>query len=238
METIKEILLVYGRIITILPLLLAATIFMGKRSIGELPVFDFLIIICLGAVVGADIADPKIEHIHTGMAVIALALLQKVIAYLNIKFRKVGKLLTFEPTLIILDGVFLVKNMRKIHYSLDNILQMLREKEIFDVSIVHLGFIEANGRLSVLKKQEQLTATRKDLGLKIESEDLSYPVIIEGKIDKETLTYLNTNEAWLKEQVNYKGFNNPKEIFYASLNKNLKLHISPNNSSTPDPLKH
>jgi uncharacterized membrane protein YcaP (DUF421 family) len=238
METIKEILLVYGRIITILPLLLAATLFMGKRSIGELPVFDFLIIICLGAVVGADIADPKIEHIHTGMAVIALALLQKVIAYLNIKFRKIGKLLTFEPTLIILDGVFLVKSMRKINYSVDNILQMLREKEIFDVSIVHLGFIEANGRLSVLKKAEQITATRGDLGLKIETAELSYPVIIEGKVDIETLSHLNTDETWLKEQLSNKGFNKTEEIFYASLDKNLKLHISPNNTSTPDPLKH
>ncbi|OLS40395.1 DUF421 domain-containing protein [Bacillus sp. MRMR6] len=238
METIKEILLVYGRIITILPLLLVATLFMGKRSIGELPVFDFLIIICLGAVVGADIADPKIEHIHTGMAVIALALLQRLIAYMNIKFRKVGRLLTFEPTLIILDGVFLVKNLRKIHYSLDNILQMLREKEIFDVTVVHLGFIEANGRLSVLKKAEQLTATRQDLGLKIESKELSYPVIIEGKIDYETLSHLNTNETWLKEQLNKKGFKKTEEIFYASLDKNFKLHISPNTSSTPDPLKH
>lgn len=43
METMKEILVVYGRIITILPLLLIVTLFMGKRSIGEMPVFDFLI---------------------------------------------------------------------------------------------------------------------------------------------------------------------------------------------------
>lgn len=67
METVKEILVVYGRIITILPLLLVVTLFMGKRSIGEMPVFDFLIIITLGAVVGADIADPKIEHLHTAV---------------------------------------------------------------------------------------------------------------------------------------------------------------------------
>ncbi|MCS3600250.1 uncharacterized membrane protein YcaP (DUF421 family) [Bacillus sp. JUb91] len=36
---------------------------MGKRAIGELPIFDFLIIITLGAVVGADIADPSIKHL-------------------------------------------------------------------------------------------------------------------------------------------------------------------------------
>ncbi len=49
-----EILKVYGRIITIIPCLLIMTLFMGKRAIGEVPVFDFLIIIVLGAVAGAD----------------------------------------------------------------------------------------------------------------------------------------------------------------------------------------
>jgi uncharacterized membrane protein YcaP (DUF421 family) len=48
LESVKEILGVYGRIITLVPLLLIVIIVMGKRSISELPVFDFIIIITLG----------------------------------------------------------------------------------------------------------------------------------------------------------------------------------------------
>lgn len=61
MHLIKELLIVTGRIVTILPLMLVITLYMGKRSIGELPVFDFLVVIILGAVVGADIADLKLN---------------------------------------------------------------------------------------------------------------------------------------------------------------------------------
>lgn len=43
LETVKELLLVTGRIATIFPLLLLIALYMGKRSIGELPVFDFLV---------------------------------------------------------------------------------------------------------------------------------------------------------------------------------------------------
>ncbi|MFC8685625.1 hypothetical protein [Brevibacillus porteri] len=57
MEGIGESMLVIGRVCTIIPLLLLVTLFMGKRSIGELPVFDFIIIITLGSVAGADIAE-------------------------------------------------------------------------------------------------------------------------------------------------------------------------------------
>lgn len=63
LELLKDVALVLGRVVTILPLLLFVTLFMGKRAIGELPVFDFLIIITLDAVVGADIADPDIHHL-------------------------------------------------------------------------------------------------------------------------------------------------------------------------------
>lgn len=49
--------------------MLFVTIMMGRRSIAELPVFDFLVVITLGAVVGADLADPNIDHIHTGVTV-------------------------------------------------------------------------------------------------------------------------------------------------------------------------
>lgn len=53
---------------------------MGRRSIGELPVFDFLVILILGAVVGADIADPNIEHLHTAVAIVLIGGLQMLIA--------------------------------------------------------------------------------------------------------------------------------------------------------------
>lgn len=77
-EFLKETGLIFGRIITILPLLLIVTLLMGKRAIGELPVFDFLIIVTLGAVVGADIADPSIHHLPTAMAIIGIGILQKL----------------------------------------------------------------------------------------------------------------------------------------------------------------
>lgn len=151
MELVKDLLLVAGRIVTIFPLLLAIALFMGKRSIGELPVFDFLVVIALGAVVGADIADPKIEHIHTGFAIILIGLMQRIVSILAIKYRKFGKLITFEPTVVISNGNLLEQNLRKVRYSIDNILQMLRENDVFHLDEVKLAVLESNGRLTVYK---------------------------------------------------------------------------------------
>ena len=173
MELIKELLLVTGRILTIIPLMLVVALYMGKRSIGELPVFDFLVVITLGAVVGADIADPEIPHIHTAVAIVLIGLFQKIVSKAVIKHRKLGHLITFEPTIVIQDGKLIIKSLKRLRYSVDNVLQMLREKGVFDISNVHLGIIEANGRISILKKNSKAVVTLEDMNLTKKSAAIS-----------------------------------------------------------------
>jgi uncharacterized membrane protein YcaP (DUF421 family) len=226
MDIIKDSFMLLGRIITILPLMLVITLIMGKRSIAELPVFDFLVIIVLGAVVGADIADPNIEHIHTAVAIVLIGIFHVIVSRLKIKYRKFGHIITFEPTIVIQDGKFVVKNLRKIRYSIDNILQMLREKDVFDINDVHLGIIEASGNISVLKKTNKSEVTVEDMNLTRAHPSLTYPVIIEGVVYDNVLAKLNLTENWLNQQLNYLKIKDIDEIFFASINEKREFHAT------------
>jgi uncharacterized membrane protein YcaP (DUF421 family) len=187
MQTLMEMLNIFGRILTILPLLLLITLWMGKRSIGELPVFDFLVIITLGSVVGADIADPDINHIFTFVAIIVIAAFQYVISTWSVKQRSFGRLVTFEPTVVMKDGMFLVDNLRKIRYSIDNVLQMMREKDIFDLREVDTAIIEASGNLSVYKRAEKQEVKIEDMGLVPTAPGMGYTLIADGQLYPEVL---------------------------------------------------
>ncbi|AFQ42776.1 DUF421 domain-containing protein [Desulfosporosinus meridiei] len=226
MELIKELLVVVGRIFTIIPLLLIVTLYMGKRAIGELPVFDFLVIITLGAITGADLADPSISHIHTAVAIILIGLFQKVITNSAIKHRKFGHLITFEPTIVIQDGQLIMSNLKKIRFSIDNILQMLREKDVFNISDVQIGIIEANGNLSVLKHANKDLVTLEDMNLTKVGSSLSYPIIIDGEIYGNVLKKLDLSEDWLEQQLATLNIKTPADIFFASVNNDNELHVS------------
>lgn len=226
MEFVKEMGILLGRVVTIIPLLLIATLFMGKRSVGELPVFDFLIIITLGAVVGADIADPQIPHIHTAVAIVLIGLFQRIVSRLKISFRKFGHWITFEPTIVIQDGQFVVKNLKSLRYSIDNILQMLREKDIFDLTEVHLGIVEANGRLTVLKIPEKSVVVAGDLNIANKASSLSYPLIMDGAVHQGVLAKLGLSPEWLKNELKNLSITDCNEIFFASINDKNELHIS------------
>ncbi len=229
LDLAKELVILFFRIITVLPLMIFITIMMGRRSIAELPVFDFLVVITLGAVVGADLADPNIDHIHTGVAVILIGLFQIVVTKWKISNRTFGRLITFEPTIVIHNGQFLVKNLYKIRYSIDNILQMLRENDIFDVSHVELAIVEANGQLTIHKKPSKATVTLEDMGL-TKSADLSYPVVIDGKLYKEVLEQLHLSEDWFYQELSKLEIRDIKSIFFASLTDQKQLHVSLNNN--------
>ncbi|SDK20424.1 DUF421 domain-containing protein [Sediminibacillus albus] len=231
-DLLKDSLLVFFRIITILPLLLVLTLFMGKRAIGELPVFDFLIVITMGAVVGADIADPSIKHLPTVVAILAISFLQRIVAKGKLANRKFGKLVTFEPTIVIQKGKLLNDNMKKIHYSIDNILQMLREKEVFDISEVETAIIEANGSISVMKKPAKNSVTLEDIGIVKKTVSLAFPVIVEGEIYSSVLEQLNIDENWLLKRLSEQNIPDKDAIFLATINKDLQLHVSLKNDST------
>ncbi|ANA80618.1 DUF421 domain-containing protein [Paenibacillus glucanolyticus] len=234
MELIKDLLVVLGRIYTIYPLLLAVTLFMGRRSVAELPVFDYIIILSLGSVIGADIADPHIEHIPTIFAIVAIGVLQKIGSVLLIKSRLIGKWMTFEPIIVIKDGQFLHKNLKKARYPIDNILQMLREDQIFDINTVDMAVLEPNGTLSVLKKMEKMTVTLEDLKLKRQDSGLSYAIIKEGRVQTITLQKLNLTGKWLENQLSEREIL-LDQVFFASLDEQMSLNITVYDKEIPVP---
>ncbi|KGP73341.1 DUF421 domain-containing protein [Pontibacillus yanchengensis] len=226
MDVLMDVMKVIFRIATILPFMLVIGLFMGKRSIGELPVFDFLVILVLGSVVGADIADPEINHIHTVVAMIGIAVLQKIIIYLKLKHRPVGKLLTFEPIVVIYNGKFVMENMKKINYSIDNVLQMLREKNVFHTEDVEIAIIEANGKMSLKLHPSKESILREDLSIYKPGKNFELPVILDGEIQHDILGWLNKTEEWLIEQLNALGEPNPELLFYVGFTQNQNLIVS------------
>ncbi|ADL06437.1 DUF421 domain-containing protein [Lacrimispora saccharolytica] len=214
------------RIITILPMFLVITLLTGRRKIGELPVFDFLSLLAVGAVVGADIADPDIEHWPTAYAVILIMLLHYIYSIVLVKSKRVGKLLTFEPVVVIENGQFVKGNMKKLKYSIDNILTLLRDKDVFDLNEVEFAIIESTGQLSVLKKSQYQPITPSEIKINTDYVGLSIPLIVEGTIYKENLERLNLDEKWLSSQLKTNNVASEKDVFYAAFNTKGELYIS------------
>lgn len=214
------------RIFSIMGLLLFLILNTGRRKIGELPVFDFLAIIVLGNVVGADIAEPKVPQLPTAYAVVLIIAIQYFISYFTIKNRKFGKKVTFSPTVVIQNGQFIKSNMKKLRYSIENLQMYLREKGIFDISEVEFAIVEDNGSVSVMKKSQFQPLTPYDMNIPAKYKGISLPLVIDGKVYEDNLKKLNLDKVWLETQLKNNGINNFNEVFYVDINTEGKLFIS------------
>ena len=198
----------------------------GRRKIAELPVYDFLSIIVLGSVIGADIAEPNIPHLPVLFAVVLIIALQYLVSSLLINNKKIARKITFGPTVIIQNGQFIKANMKRLKYSIETVLMVLREKDIFDLNEVEYAIVEGSGSISVLKKPQYLPLTPSDIKLKPDAKGLPLPLIIDGKVQDGNLQQLKRDRSWLAAELAQAGIPDFNEVFYADCTREGRLYIS------------
>lgn len=183
--------------------------FMGKREIGELSLFDFVVILLI-ADLSAVTLDNNMSFYYSIIPIAILAIIQKILAYLSLKSNIIRKIIDGKNSLIVYDGKLNIKEMRKQNYNVSDLLSQIRLKNVYSlVEIKHL-YLETNGEVSFVKYD--------DLNI----DDKSYfPIIISGELQKDNLKLTGLKEDWVIAQVKNQGYI-LKNVYYACLyNKRL-----------------
>ena len=106
-----------------------------------------------------------------------------------------------HPVVIINDGVLNQKLLKDLRFTVDDLIESLRQKDVFDISQVQYAIVETNGQLSVLLKANYDTVTRDDLNLQPDSQGYQCPVIIDGKIVTQDFKICNTTIEKIEKTV-------------------------------------
>ncbi len=215
------------RVITTMAVLLVIWLIMGQRQIAELSPFDFAISITIGTVAGANIADTRIDMGGGLIAIILLGLLQILVNWLTLKYRSLQYKVNFEPLVMVENGQILRKNLRKARLSIEMLLQLLREKDVFNITEVELAVLEPHGKLSVLKKAEFLPLKPNQLNIKIDPNRILVPVILEGELQEKVLKKMGFSSQQIET---FHGEYKDKldNVFVAFMDKEYKVYITKN----------
>ena len=183
---------------------------LGKREVGEISVFDLVIILLVADIATLAITDEWSLVIPAILSLFALLILQKVIAIISLKFPKFRKVIDYSPSIIIYDGKLNLEEMKKQSYTVEDLISQAREKGVMDLIEIKMAILESTGQLSIFKK---------DL---YDKEFL--PVVVSGRIKKENLPLLKLTE---KEVVDYVNSLNLKleEVFYVSSDGRKFYHL-------------
>jgi uncharacterized membrane protein YcaP (DUF421 family) len=164
-------------------------------------------------------------EIHGIWAVVLFGLFAYIVNVLTMKSIWLRRFFMGTPTVLIQNGKILEKNLKKVKFDLNDLLEEVRIDGYFDLSQVEYAIMEANGSLSILPKTEYKTVTVGDMKLKTPKEGLCANVIIDGKIMHNNLDKIGKKEKWLNSQLKVKGYSDISKILLATIDINDKLVI-------------
>lgn len=190
---------------------------LGKKQIAQLTFFDYITGISIGNMAAALAIDTTMQPMDAIIGLILFTLLSTLVVFGALKSLKLRKLVEGSPTILIRNGNVLEKNLFKVKITFDDLMQGLREKNVFKLADVEMATLETSGVITVMKKTEYNPLTPKDIGLPVESEHTPSLVIVDGRLLSKRLSYLGYSEEWLLGEILKQGANNFKDVFLAQI---------------------
>ncbi|MCC9021343.1 DUF421 domain-containing protein [Bacillus nakamurai] len=198
---------------------------LGKQTISQMTLFDFIAAISLGAITANLSFNTKLPIHYTVIAYTIFVTIIYGVAYFSMKNRAVRGFFAGKPTIVIQNGKILENNMKTMRYTIDYLNQQLREKDIFDVSQVQTAIIETNGGMSVEKKPEYAAVTRQDLGISAEQKkNFAVELVMDGELVTKNLKENHVSETWLRKELDKRQLK-VSDVVYAVRGSNGCLFI-------------
>ena len=169
------------RSVIIYLLVVGAVRIMGKRQIGELKPQELFITILISAVATIPLEDNAIPLSNSLLPIlifVSLEILQSLLSMKSLWFRN---LIQGKPLFIIKDGVLQQQQLKSLRFTVDDLVDALRQKNAFDIAKVQNAVIETNGSVSVQLKAACSPVTPKDLKLKVTETSIPVTLVMDGK---------------------------------------------------------
>ena len=204
-------------------LLILVTLAIGKHINSHKNHYSFALSVTIGSFIANMGFDTNLKFKEILISFLVLVLMFFLFMVLSSRSRSFRKWLSGKPTLLIEKGKLLDNNMKKVKFSIDDLNQLLREKDIFNIFEVEYALLEVSGELSILKKIPFQNVIKKDLNLPNSSESLPVELIMDGKIIEKNASGIY-NREWIEAEFKRRNLR-IEEIYYAVVNSDGYLFV-------------
>lgn len=192
---------------------IALVVFMnlnGRSQLAPTSTEDQIGNYVLGGIIGGVIYNPSITIVQFLIVLLIWGLLMTTIDFLKNSNKNVKKMIDGQIVYLIKGGKMLTENFAQATLSIPDFYTKLRTKGIFKISDIEDAFMESNGQLIVIQKND---------------ENYSNLLVSEGKIMEDNLEHIGKNDEWLKEELVKYNVLDINDIFLVEYSNDDKLFI-------------
>ena len=203
-------LITFFRAIVLYIIVLIVMRLMGKREIGQLEPFELVISIMIADLASIPMTETGVPLTNGVIPILGLLVMHLLISLLNLKSTWARKIICGKPSILIYRGKIDERVMKKERFTINELEERLRGKDVFNIGDVEYAILETSGEVSVILKPNKRNTTPEDFNIMPDYEGISYDLVIDGKILEENVKAIGKDNIWLEKQVKKFGIS-PKD---------------------------
>ena len=155
---------------------------MGKRQIGELQPGELVVTILLSQIAATPMQDNDIPLLHTLVCIFTLAGVELTLSVIAMKSERFRTLIDGRSVTVMRGGRLDQNALKRLRFTIDDLMEGLRQKDVFDLSAVHTVIAETNGTLSVLLKANQAPVSAETMLKDVAEKGMPQVLVADGKL--------------------------------------------------------
>ena len=198
---------------------------MGKRQVGQLQPFELVVAIMIAELAATPMGSVGVPLLYGLLPMAALIIFHGVLSFVGMKSERFRAWLCGRPTVLIRNGVICEKQLRKSSFTLNDLMEELRMGGMLDPAEVGTAVLETSGAVSVFPKAQCRPVSPQDLGLKVPSQGLPLPLVMDGKVERNNLPLCGKDEGWLFSQLKKLGYSDVRKVLLCYLDTDGQMTV-------------
>lgn len=179
-------LIVIIRSIILFAIIIVSLRLMGKKQLGELQPSELVTTILISNIATLSLEDPSMPMLLGIVPILMIVCIDVLVSGLMLKSTSFRRMVTGSPKVVISEGKIDQRQMKDLRYTIDDLLEAMRDAEIFDINKVQYAMVETTGKINFYQKSDGTT-------------DPPTIIIKDGLLIHEGLLQAGLGESWLNQ---------------------------------------
>ena len=187
------------RTVIIYIFIIAAIRIMGKRQLGELQPAELVVTLLISDLAAVPMQESGMPLLDGVIPILVLVAMELLFSGLVLKVPFFYRLISGRPMVVIDNGKLDQQALKRMRVTIGDLVESLREQNVFDIEQIQYAIAETNGKISVLLKPEYRQPSCCDLNAVPPDTGVSMIVVDDGRVSEWALSLCGLDRQWLEK---------------------------------------
>ncbi len=197
---------------------------MGKKQLAQLQPSELVTTILISNIATLSLEDLSVPMIYGIIPILMIVSMDVIMSYIMLKSTNIRRMVTGTPQIIISDGKIDQQVMKRLRYTIDELMEAMRECMIFDLSEVQYAIVETTGKINFFQKSCYRNVEKNDLDIRQTNCNPPSLLVKDGEINIPALARFEGGEARLIKLLSEKRLS-VKDVFIMTFSEDKGVNI-------------